>query len=280
MGLADSDADADAMKSSCPPLHLLPPPLATILGHARSPRQTYAGLCNTRPRQCRRRSEVGLSLDHAHSNPDRGLNFDLSLSAISSGGEGWVDWNAAHGLGGQRVSTEAGVGKYAGDGSIDPSVLGGGGLSPSNVDDYSSSHAGRLLELSRVADEGYTMNNEKEQDVMGLLFAANTIDEDFVPRSGLSKGKDKSRAVPMDGVVDPPESAGAPSSTRVQRKRHLELFPDETEAEHRTKPDDNDNDGEHESEDGSRAQAISTPAPGLLNARPRNADGRCRHRGR
>jgi hypothetical protein len=144
-------------------------------------------------------------------------------------------------------------------------VLGGGGTSPTKVNDYSSSPAGRRVELSRVTDEDYTMNDE-EDGVMGLLFAANTSDEDFVPPPGLGKGKGKSRAVPMDGVVDSPSSVGASSSTRVRRKRRRKLLSDETEAEHQVKHDD----GGHESEEGgSRAHAISTPAPGLLNARPK-----------
>jgi hypothetical protein len=52
-------------------------------------------------------------------------------------------------------------------------VPGGGGLSPSKVDDYSSSPAGRRVELSRTLDEEYRMDDEEEEGVMGLLFAAN-----------------------------------------------------------------------------------------------------------
>jgi hypothetical protein len=43
--------------------------------------------------------------------------------------------------------TEAGVSEYAGDGTIDLSVLGGGGTSPTKVDNYSSSPTGRHVEL-------------------------------------------------------------------------------------------------------------------------------------
>ena len=46
------------------------------------------------------------------------LDFNLtSLSASSSGGEGWVDWRAELRLGGTNVSTDTG------DGTIDPSVV-------------------------------------------------------------------------------------------------------------------------------------------------------------
>ena len=71
------------------------------------------------------------------------------------------------------------------------------------------------------------MDDEEEEDVMGLLIATNGSDEEFVPPSGMGKGKGKSRAVAMDGVVDFPESVGASSSSRVQRKRRRKPFPDD-----------------------------------------------------
>jgi hypothetical protein len=201
------------------------------------------------------------------ASSERGSDFDLtSLSAIWSGGERWVDWNATRVLGGASASTDAGVDEYAGDGTIDPSNLGGGGLSPAKVDDYSSSPADRRVELSRTVDEDYKMNDEEEEeDVMGLLFAENTSDDDFVPSSGMGKGKGKSRAIALDGVVHSPESVGASFSTRVQKKRRTKSFPDEAEHAHRVKHDE-DSDDDHESdEDGSRVHAISAPA---LDAQP------------
>ena len=48
----------------------------------------------------------------------------------------------------------------------------------------------------------------------------------------------------MDGVVDSPESIGASSSTRVQKKRRPKLFPDEAETAYRVKYDDDN----HESD--------------------------------
>ena len=52
-----------------------------------------------------------------------------------NGGEGWVDWPTQHGLSGTSVSPDTGVSGYAGNGTIDLSVLGGGGgVSPSGLD--------------------------------------------------------------------------------------------------------------------------------------------------
>jgi hypothetical protein len=222
MGLPDSGADADGVTddevvvpSPTPPT---PHPLLRSSGTHDHPDGPMLGFVV--PEHDNPDPDAGPSLDHAHASPDRGLGFDLtSLSALSSGGEGWTDWNPALVLGDMSVGTEAGVGEYAGYGTIDPSVLGGGGTSPTKVDDYSSSPAGRRVELSRLTDEDYTMNDEEEDDVMGLLFAANASDDDFVPPSGLGKGKGKSRAVPMDGVVDSPSSVGASSSTRFRGRR-------------------------------------------------------------
>ena len=118
----------------------------------------------------------------------------------------------------------------------------------------------RRADLSRAMED-----DEEEADVMGLLFATNGSDKEFVPPSGMGS---KNRAVPMDGVVDSPESVGASSSTRVQRKRRCKPFPDEAETELRIKH--NDDDGEHESDRAnSRTRAISAPAPALLDARPK-----------
>ena len=149
------------------------------------------------------------------------------------------------------------------------SAEGGGGISPSKVDGYTSSPAGRRADLSRAMEEDYRMDDEEEEDVMGLLFATNGSDEEFVPPSGMGKGKGKSRAVPMDIVIDSSESVGASSSTRVQRKRRRKPLPDEAETEYRNKHDDNDDDDDNESDEAdSRTRAISAPAPALLDARP------------
>ena len=111
------------------------------------------------------------------------------------------------------------------------------------------------------------MDDEGEEDVMGLLFATNGSDEEFVPPSDMGKGKGKSRAVPMDGVVDSSEGVSTSSSTRVQRKRRRKPLPDELETEYRIKHDNDD--GEHENDEAdSRTRAISAPAP-FLDARPK-----------
>ena len=72
--------------------------------------------------------DAGLSLGHARASSDRHFGFVLtsltSLNSSVSGGEVWVDWPAQHGLNGTSVSPDTGVGEYAGDGTIDLSVLG------------------------------------------------------------------------------------------------------------------------------------------------------------
>ncbi|KAN0136406.1 hypothetical protein V8E53_005774, partial [Lactarius tabidus] len=230
MGLTESDADADGVTDDevvmPSPTPSTPHPLLRSSGAHDHPDGPMLGFVAPEHNNADPDPIAGTSLDHAHASPDRGLDFNLtSLSAISSGGEGWADWNPTGVLGGPSISTDAAVGEYAGDGTIDPSILGGAGLSPAKVDDYSSSPIGRRVELCAV-DEDYRMNDEEEEDVMGLLFAENTSDDDFVPPSGLGKGKGKSRAVTLDGVVDSPESVGGSSSTRVQRKRRRKSFPD------------------------------------------------------
>jgi hypothetical protein len=116
MGPADSDADADGVTDDevvvPSPTSPTPHPLLRSSGthdHPDGPMLSFAipehGAAHADP-------DAVPSLDHAHSSPDRGLDFDLtSLSAISSGGERWADWDASHGLGGVGVTTEAGVGE-------------------------------------------------------------------------------------------------------------------------------------------------------------------------
>ena len=117
-------------------------------------------------------------------------------------------------------------------------------------------------------DEDHRMDDEEEEDVVGLLFA--TSDEDFVPPSGVgnSKGnsKGKSRAIAMDGVIDSLKRVGASLSTIIQRKRR-KPFPDETKPEYWTKHDDDIDDESDEADP--LARAISAPTPVLLDARPK-----------
>ena len=272
ISLADSKADAEGVTDDevvmPSPTPSAPHPLLRSSGMHEHPDGPMLGFVVPE------RADAGTSLDHTRESPDRGLDFDLtsltSLGPSVSGGEGWADWSTQRGLGGTSVGPGTDVGEYAGDGTIDPSILGGGGgVSPSKVDGYSNSPAGRRADLSSAMEEGYRMDDEEEEDVMGLLFATNGSDEEFVPPSGMGKGKGKSRAVPMDSVVDSPaESVGASSSTRVQRKRRRKPFPDEAETEYRNKHDDDDDDNESDEAD-SRTRAISAPAPAHLDARPK-----------
>ena len=271
MGLTDSNADAEGATDDevvVPSLTpSVPHPLLRSSGtHDHSDRPMLGFVV---PKREVTNADTSTRLDHARASPDRGLDFDLtsltSLGPSVSGGERWADWPTQHGLGGPSISPDTGVGEYAGDGTIDPSVL-SGGVSPSKVDEYASSPAGRRADLSRAMEEEYRMDDEEEEDVMGLLFAANVSDDVFVPPSGMGKGKGKSRAVAMDDVVDSSQSVGASSSTKIQRKRRPKLFPDEAEPDQRVKDDD----GDHESDEAdSRTRAISAPAPALLDVRPK-----------
>jgi hypothetical protein len=128
------------------------------------------------------------ALSHALTSPDRDLDFE-SLSASVAAREGWVDWRAGHVLGGMSAGTVTGVGEYAGDGTINPSVLGGDGNCADKADEYTSSPVRRFntdggAQLSRPTDEE---DDGEEEVVMGLLFA-HAGDDDFVPPSGLGKG--------------------------------------------------------------------------------------------
>ena len=152
-------------------------------------------------------------------NPEQDMDFDLtSLSAAGSpGGEGWVDWPAGNVLDGTGAGTDMGVDEYAGDGTIDPSVLGGGSNSPNKPDAYSSSPMHQFSRDRGGEDDG---DYEEEDDVMGLLFQ-NTSDDDFSPPSGLGrgKGKGKSRAASMDTQVESPIGVGAAPAATVARIR-------------------------------------------------------------
>ena len=205
----------------------------------------------------------------ADTSPERDLHFDLSsLSPCPSpGSEAWAEWRAEV-LGG----TDASAGEYAGDGTIDPSILGGGNTSsPSKANDYASSP----IRLFSKDDRGGTedrMDDEEEEDVMGMLFQ-NTSEDDnsLVPPSRLGKGKGNGRGAIVDGVVESPESisAGAASSARTTRIRKPSWRKALADGVARPAgPDTSDADGDAETDDNlegnpSRAPAISAPAVAL-----------------
>ena len=77
----------------------------------------------------------------------------LGLTSLSAGsGEGWVNWNVGHVLGGMSAKADIGVGKYTGDGTINLSVLGGGSNSASKADHY----ANLPIRFSRDGNVGQT----------------------------------------------------------------------------------------------------------------------------
>ena len=133
MGLADSDVDAEGVTDDevvvPSPTPSAPHPLLRPSGAHEHPDGPMLGFIV--PERGVADADASTSLDHARVSPDRGLDFDLtsltSLGPSVSGGEGWADWPTRHGLGGASLSPDTGVSEYAGDGTIDPSVLGGGG---------------------------------------------------------------------------------------------------------------------------------------------------------
>ncbi|KAH9011690.1 hypothetical protein EDB85DRAFT_1101445 [Lactarius pseudohatsudake] len=92
---------------------------------------------------------------------------------------------------------------------------------------------------------------------MGMLFE-NTSDDDFMPPSGLGKGK--GRAVVVDGIVELSESVAAAAGSRMRRKSWRKELADEAEV-----GENNDSDDESEDDDGPRAHAVSAPV--FTNAR-------------
>ncbi|KAH8983262.1 hypothetical protein EDB86DRAFT_256500 [Lactarius hatsudake] len=131
---------------------------------------------------------------------------------------------------------------------MDPSMIdGGGNLSPGKFPSSPVRGFGGV-QISRATDED-------EDEVMGV----NTSDDDFMPPSGL--GKDKGRAVVVDGVVESSESVAA-----------ARWFEDAEEDPARGKDradevvgQNNDIDDESDDDDGPCARAIS--APDFTNAR-------------
>ena len=82
--------------------------------------------------------------------------------------------------------------------------------------------------LLRLAEDGisqpYQGRPTRARLLVVMRISPRAMEEDYMPPSGTGKGKGKSRAVVMYGVGDSPESIGASSSTRVQRKRRRKGF--------------------------------------------------------
>ncbi|KAI9436041.1 hypothetical protein H4582DRAFT_496407 [Lactarius indigo] len=253
-GPADTDANADAhgVDDVVPPHP--PPPLLRTAGAHDHPDGPMLGFVIPERDGVNHSPTSSMDVGRALTSPSQGLNFDLT--SPNRGAEGWIDWGGGSVFGGAGASTDTGVGEYAGDGTIDPSVLGGGGnLSPGRLGGDVSSPVREFggVQPSRMTDE----DDGEEEAVMGMLFE-NTSDDDFVPASGLGKGKD--RAVVADGVVESPESVAAATGSRMRRKSWRKELADEVEVRH-----NDDSDNESSNDDGPRTHAISAPA--LTNAR-------------
>jgi hypothetical protein len=153
-------------------------------------------------------SRLGIAVEPS-SNMVPNLEFMLATLNSSPGASaGWIDWCSGKVLGAATMGVGSGMvpaGEFAGDGTIDPSVLGGGaGGSPGKLlrsdSDRSVALSGPLRSpgrvLSRALGDDDHMDLGDEEDVMGLLFQDPT-DGDFVPSSSLAgkTGKGKSKAV-------------------------------------------------------------------------------------
>ena len=175
---------------------------------------------------------VGIELG-ANTCSDMELMLLASMDPNSgtSAGSGWIDWDAA------GPSTDlATENEYVGDGTIDPSVLGGAGFDASlrggspdksilRSDDYIRSHRSPLFKRAGDKDKNLDDDDIEEGDVMGLLFEDPT-DGDFVlgtpsarsARDAGGKGKDKDN-VTMGGADAMRIGIGIDATTRDTRKR-------------------------------------------------------------
>ena len=169
------------------------------------------------------------------------------------------------------AGTDTASGEYAGDGTIDPSVLGGGGSNiPDKFEQHASSSARRFGGFDsglglRATHESERMDDEEEEDVMGMLFE-NVSHDDFVPPSGLGKGKGKGKGKIVDGSVELPESISPAAAARIRRKSWRRTFADEADVEHRVRHDDDDDDDSLSESDKEAPRAPTISAPAFSNA--------------
>ncbi|KAH9014035.1 hypothetical protein EDB84DRAFT_859804 [Lactarius hengduanensis] len=243
-------ADAHGVEDDVVPPHP-PPPLLRTAGTHDHPDRPMLGFVIPEHDGVDHGPGAGVDAGRARTSPTQGPSVDLA--SPNRGGEGSINWRAGNVFGGAGAGTDTGAGEYAGNGMINPSVLGGGGnLSPERLGDDPSSPVrgfGGGVQPSGATDE----DNEEEEDVMDMLFE-NTSDDDFMPPSGLGKGKGKGQAVVVDGIVELSEGVAAAAGSRMRRKSWRKELADEAEV-----GENNDSDDESEDDDGPRAHAVSAP---------------------
>ncbi|KAH9055680.1 hypothetical protein EDB87DRAFT_1824419 [Lactarius vividus] len=81
---------------------------------------------------------------------------------------------------------------------------------------------GSASKLTAACDPRMTDEDEADEDVVGMFEITN--DDNFIPPSGLGKGK--GRAVVVDSVVGSPESVAAAASSMMRRKSWRKAFAD------------------------------------------------------
>ncbi|KAI0292223.1 hypothetical protein B0F90DRAFT_281454 [Multifurca ochricompacta] len=144
-------------------------------------------------------SSIGADIG-VNMGSDLGFFLD-TLSPRPGAGAGWIDWGTGQvfSAAATGISTSmAAAGEYTGDGTIDPSVLGGNIGSPGKFR-LDMNHA-----VAAGSPSGYAMNNEdedvdmdeeeEEEDVIGMLFE-DPIDGDGDDLG--SKGKSKATVNPQ-----------------------------------------------------------------------------------
>lgn len=170
-------------------------------------------------------------------------------------GAGWmIDWRAAAAAGGSSTSTGvlpfgAEGGEYAGDGTIDPSVLGGAGCGASSPGTGSPGKALRS-DATALSDE-YSYNyryplrsspmfvrakDGRDKDA-GMRFSEDSTDgsSDFVvqePGRGKGKGKEKVVEVAVGGGGSGRRVGGDGDKKRIRRKTWRKALADDYNQDH------------------------------------------------
>jgi hypothetical protein len=190
---------------------------------------------------------VGLELG-ANTGSDMEFMMLASMNPNSgfSAGPGWTDWDAAG-----PSSAMVAENDYVGDGTIDPSVLGGAGFSGVSLgggrpgkavfrldgtagsDDHIGYHRSPFMRArgkDKYLDNG---DVEDEGDVMGLLFE-DPPDGDFVSRppsvrgaGGKGKNKDKATVAGADTMDIDIDVGARTGGTRIRRKSWRKALADD-----------------------------------------------------
>ncbi|KAI0249446.1 hypothetical protein BJV78DRAFT_695808 [Lactifluus subvellereus] len=233
-------------------------------------------------------SYLGIGIQ-SRANMGADLQFMLAtLNASPGPSPGWIDWGTGVVSGAATANAGTGgvaTGEFAGDGTIDPSVLGGGAGagSPGKLFRSDSDHSialddrlsspGRFPRSRAVGEDEHMDDLGDEEDVMGLLFQDPT-DGDFVPPTSVASGVGKGKGKAVAGT----EHAGA-RGVRRRRKSWRKALADNNDAV--AAEDHDDNDDEDQENEGTPSVSPSFPPPQVSelsfchHCRERRTDRRC-----